>query len=519
MRFEKIIVLDDEMIIRKTLGEQLRKRRYSVATAENIAEARELLSRDQFDLMFVDSRLPDGNGIELLKQLSGQPDSPLVVMITGYGSIESAVECMQLGAFDYLIKPFSTEQIDLILKKAESYNQLVKVNQYFVQEQQETGKLIGNSPEINNLKRMVKKVAATEATVLITGENGTGKELIAQELYKQSPLSKKPYIRVNCAAISENLIESEFFGHEKGAFTGATQRREGRFELANGGTILLDEIGEISPQVQVKLLRVLQEREFERVGGNKTISVNVRVLATTNRNLLEAVERGEFREDLYYRLNVFPIHVMPLRERKSDIPLLASEFLKSFTRRHGIELPGFAQATLNLLLEHDWPGNVRELQNTIERAVIMAEPGRLVEPHALGLMSVCRPRQAVRETPMPATLAGTVRQRESDLAASRNAIASANSEARIVSPEEPELPRDERSGSPASERLIETPGSYFEESDGTAKTLEEMEKMHILHTLEKTSGNRTQAANMLKISIRTLRNKIHQYRDEGVLVP
>lgn len=496
MHFEKIIVLDDEMIIRKSLSEQLRKKRYSVATAGSISEAEDLLSKDHFDLMFVDVNLPDGSGMDFLKRFSEEPDAPMIVMISGYGSVESAVECMQLGAFDYVLKPFSSEQINVILKKAESFNHMVKVNRYFSESSNETGQLVGDTVEVKNLKKMVKKVAATEATVLITGENGTGKELVAHELYKQSALATAPYIRVNCAAISENLIESEFFGHEKGAFTGATQRREGRFELANGGTILLDEIGEISLNVQVKLLRVLQEREFERVGGNKTISVNVRVLATTNRNLLEAVERGEFREDLYYRLNVFPIHVPPLRERRGDIPLLANTFLQRFGRKHGITLPGFSKEALGSLLEHDWPGNVRELQNTIERSVILSDAGRAVSSEALGL---------VPKLTAPAEAPGIVALDSAEPANERPGVR------RRMTP--PVFGIAEREG--AEERLGEEDS---EVSEGVVP-LEEIEKRHILKMLGHTSGNRTQAAQHLKISIRTLRNKLHQYRAEGELIP
>ena len=254
-------------------------------------------------------------------------------MITGHGSIESAVNCMRAGAFDYVIKPFSINQIDVVLKKAESFSQLVKVNQFLNQESVNATELIGDGLAMEELRKLIHRVAPTEATVLISGENGTGKELVANELFRTSARSRQPFIRVNCAAISEALIESEFFGHEKGAFTGALQRREGRFELANNGTILLDEISEISLKVQAKLLRVLQEREFERVGGNKTIKVNVRVVATTNRDLHSLVERGEFRQDLYYRLNVFPIHVPPLRDMDEDIPLLAGTFLERFLEK------------------------------------------------------------------------------------------------------------------------------------------------------------------------------------------
>ncbi len=307
MVFEKIIVLDDELIIRKSLEEQLRRKRYSVASAATLAEAEHFLSKDNFDLIFADVHLPDGNGIDLLKRLTQQPDSPTVVIMTGRGSIESAVECMRAGAFDYVIKPFSLSQIMMIVEKAEAFRQVVKVNQYLNQEQATSSTLFGESPGIQRLRGMIGKVAPTGATVLIHGENGTGKELVANELFKASSRAKGAYIKVNCAAVSETLIESEFFGHEKGAFTGANERREGRFELAHGGTILLDEISEISPKVQAKLLRVLQEREFERVGGNKTLQVDVRVLATTNRNLLKAVENGDFREGFVLPAERFPV--------------------------------------------------------------------------------------------------------------------------------------------------------------------------------------------------------------------
>ena len=269
-------------------------------------------------------------------------DGPMVVMMTGYGSVESAVSCMQMGAFDYVVKPFSFEQIEVVVDKVASFDKMRRVTKYYVEESDpRSSDIVGESQPVKELKTLVGKVAKTEATVLITGENGTGKELVARELYRSSLLAKQPYIRVNCAAISETLMESEFFGHEKGSFTGATERREGRFELADGGTILLDEISEISSALQAKLLRVLQEKEFERVGGNKTIQVKVRVLATTNRNLLEEVEKGKFREDLYYRLNVFPIAVPPLRERGDDILLLAKTFLGRHAMRHGIKKLSF----------------------------------------------------------------------------------------------------------------------------------------------------------------------------------
>jgi DNA-binding NtrC family response regulator len=477
MVFEKIIVLDDELIIRKSLEEQLRRRRYSVASAANIAQAESYLARDDFDMMFVDVRLPDGNGIDLLRRLAQQPDSPIVVIMTGHGSIESAVECMRAGAFDYVIKPFSLSQIDMIVEKAEAFRQVVKVSQYFNQEQApQQFSLVGESQEMVRLRSMISKVAPTDATVLISGENGTGKELVANELFKASSRFRAPYIKVNCAAVSETLIESEFFGHEKGAFTGANERREGRFELAHGGTILLDEVSEISPKVQAKLLRVLQEREFERVGGNKTIQVDVRVLATTNRNLLKSVENGDFREDLYYRLNVFPLLVPPLRERSSDALVLANRFLERAARRYGTKIKGFTNEASHLLTHYHWPGNVRELQNLIERAVILTE-GAYIEPDALGLPASAPARNGRKEALSPA-----------------------------------DTPAD---AAPASTMAVTAPASSPTTPppvEDSLVPLDEVEKRHILRALECTGGNRTQAASALKISIRTLRNKLHQYR-------
>src|SRR6266571_734721 len=387
MPIEKIIILEDDLIVRKSLEQQLRYRRYDVASASTIAGAQELLTRDNFDLMIVDVRLPDGDGTALLKQLQLRPVRPLVVMISGFGTVDLAVECMSNGAFTFLTKPFSPEQLAVTLKKAEEHTQLVKVNQFLSRaEDEDSGsELIGQSQSIEQLRQLIRKVARTQATVLIQGESGTGKELVARALYRQSPRANAPFIKVNCAAIPENLIESEFFGHEKGAFTGALNKREGRFELAHGGTILLDEISEISPQVQAKLLRVLQERELERVGGNRTIKVDVRVIATTNRHLNESIERKEFREDLFFRLNVVPICVSPLRDHKEDIPLLADQFRQRFARKHGMEVLGLSQASLKALDNHSWPGNVRELQNVIERAVILCSEGGGLEPQYLGL--------------------------------------------------------------------------------------------------------------------------------------
>jgi DNA-binding NtrC family response regulator len=474
MAFDKIIVVDDEMIIRKTLEQQLRSKRYVVASASTIAECEAYLAKDQFDLILLDVRLPDGDGTALLERIAEDPDKPMVVMMTGYGSVESAVHCMRMGAFDYVIKPFSSEQIEVILKKAESYSQLVKVSRYLNTEGSgANSEIFGNSSRMLELKSIMRKVAATEATVLITGENGTGKELVANEIHRLSSRAGNPFIRVNCAAISENLIESEFFGHERGSFTGATQRREGRFELANNGTILLDEISEISPQLQAKLLRVLQEKEFERVGGNKTIQVNVRVLATTNRDLIKEVREGRFRQDLFYRLNVFPIQVPALRERADDILILAQKFLERFSRKHGHRVKGYSKSAEEALVCHDWPGNVRELQNTVERAVILCDNNSYITPGNLGLI---RMNAEVPMGILPQSMPGLVLGGDAEVGGD------------VV-------------------------------AQGPLATLEELEREHILRVLERTQGNRTHAAELLNISIRTLRNKLNQYRIEGMDVP
>jgi DNA-binding NtrC family response regulator len=451
MSIEKIIVLEDDLIVRKNLEHQLRQRRYDVASVSTIADAQEYLNKDNFDLVFLDVRLPDGDGTELLKSIQLRPQKPLVVISTGFGSVESAVECMRNGAFDYLIKPYSAEQIEVVLKKAEEFTQLLRVNRFLSQDSEETGQeLLGQSAAMENLRQLIRKVARTLATVLIQGESGTGKELVARALYRESTRANAPFIRVNCAAIPENLIESEFFGHEKGAFTGALTKREGRFELAHGGTILLDEISEISSNVQAKLLRVLQERELERVGGNRTIKVDVRVIATTNRHLDQSVQKKEFREDLFFRLNVVPIKVPPLRDHREDVPFLAEEFMRRFGRKHGIRVHGFSDPAAKLIKEHHWPGNVRELQNVIERAVILCGDGGLLEADHLGLAISSH---AAAE-PVP-----------------------------VVKPD----------------------------ANGEFPKLAEMEKQHILAALERCHGNRTHAAKLLDISIRTLRNKLHEY--------
>lgn len=478
MSFEKILIVEDELVVRNLLQSIFQRHKLPVTCANNIAEATVQLQREQFDLMMLDIRLPDGDGQKFLEQVTAMPERPLIVMVTGYGTIESAVGCMRAGAFDYVLKPFSPSQIDVILKKAQTYRQLLRVNRLLSDDpEDEDGVLVGRSPAMMRLRQLIERVAPTDATVLITGESGTGKEMVAREFYRRSPRRSQAFIKVNCAAVSENLIESEFFGHERGAFTGATERREGRFELAHQGTLLLDEVSEIPANLQAKLLRVLQEREFERVGGSRTIKVNVRIIATSNRDLIRHVEKGEFRQDLYYRLNVFPIHVPALRERVDDILFLADHFLRRFARKHGIKVTGFSDSARAALVAYRWPGNVRELQNTVERAVILSEAGRAVTAAALGLPGDL----SVAEAP-PLT-----------------------SEA---SPDETVVPGN--TAVPATE-----PGTSVTNASGNVLRLDELEKHAIRAALRQTGGNRTQAANELGISIRTLRNKLQEYRLAG----
>ncbi|MBL9186275.1 MAG: sigma-54-dependent Fis family transcriptional regulator [Opitutaceae bacterium] len=478
MPFEKVLVVEDDPVVRNLLQSIFARHKLPPMMAGSLAEAQAHLEKEPVDLMLLDLRLPDGDGLKFLEQVGTLPERPLVVMMTGFGTIESAVACMRAGAFDYVMKPFSPSQIDVILRKAQTYQQLVRVNNLLSDDpEDDDAMLIGRSATMQRLRQLIERVAPTDATVLVTGESGTGKEMISREFYRRSPRRGQPYIKVNCAAVSENLIESEFFGHERGAFTGATERREGRFELANNGTLLLDEVSEIPGPLQAKLLRVLQEREFERVGGSRTIKVNVRIIATSNRDLLANVAKGEFRQDLYYRLNVFPVHVPSLRERIDDVPLLADHFLKRFARKHGVKVTGFSDSARASLLAYRWPGNVRELQNTVERAVILSESGRAVTSAALGLSND----------------AGTADS------------APPPWESEVLEVADGGLAMD---GAGQGSQV-------FTDGAGQVLRLDALEKQAIRVALRQTAGNRTQAATALGISIRTLRNKLQEYREAG----
>ncbi len=366
-----ILVVDDEKNICMALEGILSDEGYEVITALTAKEGLKKIEKDLPDLVLLDIWLPDIDGLKVLKEIKGQYPQLPVIIISGHGNVETAVKAMKLGAYDFIEKPLSWENTIPPVKNALKLSRLTEENIALRQKIPFKFELTGKSPAIQRVKEQIKRVAPTKASVLIRGENGTGKELVARAIHHYSPRAQGPFVAVNCAAIPDELIESELFGHEKGAFTGANTRKKGKFELAHGGTLFLDEIGDMSLKTQAKVLRVIQEQVFERVGGTKTIQVDVRIVAATNKNLEEEIEKGNFRADLYYRLNVVPIEVPPLRERKEDIPLLIEEFLEEFAVETHLGRKRVAPDALALLMRYNWPGNVRELKNMIERLVIM----------------------------------------------------------------------------------------------------------------------------------------------------
>lgn len=376
----KVLVVDDEAKIREYFTNFLQRQDFDVATAENGEIAIGMLDQDYYDVVLIDLNMPKVNGMDVLQHLVDHHYDSIGIILTGYATIRNAVEAMKIGAFDYLAKPVKMEEVLMVINRALEFRDLRRENLALKKQLKKKYKFenfIGDSSQMNKVFRVIEKVADTDSTVLILGESGTGKELVAKAIHYHSMRRDKPLIPVNCGAIPEELLESELFGHEKGAFTNAIRTRIGRFELADGGTIFLDEVAEMSPHLQVKLLRVLQEQEFERLGGTKTIKCDVRILAATNKDLEKVIEDGSFREDLYYRLKVIPIEIPPLRERRSDIPLLIHHFLEMMTRAKKKKIKGLSKDVMNALVSYDWPGNVRELENIIERMVILSEGDHL----------------------------------------------------------------------------------------------------------------------------------------------
>ncbi|MFP4382904.1 MAG: sigma-54-dependent transcriptional regulator [Spirochaetia bacterium] len=371
-----LLIVDDEKNIREGLGKALGQEGYEVILAANGEEASKLVETETVDLVIADLKMPKMGGQELLQRIASAYPTVPVIILTGHGTIESAVTAMRDGAFDFLTKPVNLDRLSILVKRALSNRELVlqhRALQEELEKQRGLRNIIGRSPAMKKIFDVVNQVAPTKASVLITGESGVGKELVADALHRLSNRKDKPFIKVHCAALSENLLESELFGHERGAFTGALNRKRGRFELAHNGSIFLDEIGEIDQSIQIKILRVLQEKEFERVGGEQTLKVDVRIISATNRDLQSAIAEGTFREDLFYRLNVVNIHIPPLRERKEDIPLLLAAFIKEFARENGKPVEGIDTKARAMLYAYPWPGNIRELRNCIESAVVMSK--------------------------------------------------------------------------------------------------------------------------------------------------
>ncbi|MDP7421543.1 MAG: sigma-54 dependent transcriptional regulator [bacterium] len=380
-----VLVADDKKSMREFLSEALQKEGYQVSLAADGEQALELFRELIPDIVITDIRMPGLNGLEFLKSMRDLDPEAVVIVITAYGSIETAVTAMKSGAYDYITKPFSIDELTVVMDKAKEQRRLVDENRRLRLELTKKYKfenIIGKSPKIQEVFDIMERVIPSKATVMLYGESGTGKELIARAIHYSGARKNGPFVKVNCAALPESLLESELFGHERGAFTGAIQRRQGRFELSDNGSIFLDEIGDISPTVQVRLLRVIQQREFERVGGAKTIQVDVRIIAATNRDLGKALEEGRFREDLYYRLNVVPIYLPALRERPGDIALLARYFLEQMGKEINSRIKYISPEAMEYMVNYRWPGNVREVENVIERALVICR-GEIILPEDL----------------------------------------------------------------------------------------------------------------------------------------
>jgi two-component system response regulator PilR (NtrC family) len=453
-----ILVVDDELSMREFLKILLEKEGYKVTTAPDASSVIDLIQKQDFDLVLSDIRMPGMGGLSLLEKIKEVDNSLPVIMITAYASPENAVVAMKSGAFDYITKPFKVDEITKIIKSAIAATVAGKNGEISPLIDSFEG-IIGNSPEMLKIYNLISRIAPTPASILIYGESGTGKELVAQAIHNLSKVRHAPFVPITCSAIPESLLESELFGHVKGAFTGAVSNKMGLFELADGGSVFLDEIGELTPLIQTKLLRVLQERELKRVGATDTIKVNVRIIAATNRNLENEIIGGRFREDLFYRLAVVPLRIPPLRERKGDVPLLVNHFLKKYSDRMGKDVQEISSYAMQVLMEYDFPGNVRELENIIERGVAL-ESSNIILPESLTL--------------------STYKKEGKPDGKSAEAFVSVQTEAEL----------------------------YNKGLDAIMATLE---KEMIEHAIAKTDNSKIQAAELLKISFRSLRYKVQKY--------
>ena len=386
MSVPKILVVDDEMIVCESCKRILEEEGYEVEIALSGKEAFEKMKAHPFDIVITDLKMPGIGGMEILRTFRKEYPDSIIIMITGFSTVETAVEAMKLGAFDYIPKPFTPDEVSIVVKKAIEKKSLMLENIYLRQELQEKygfHNIVGKSKKMQEIYRIIAKVAMTDSTVLITGQSGTGKELIARAIHFNSPRREKQFVPVDCAVLSENLLESELFGHVRGSFTGAVTTKPGLFEVADGGTVFLDEVGNISLSIQAKLLRVLQEREFTPVGGTKAKKVDIRLIAATNKDLEKMIKEELFREDLYYRLNIVPLYLPALKERQEDIPLLAVHFLKKYAEEMGKAIKGFTPEAMERLMRYPWPGNVRELENVIERTVVMIDDEMIRVEHLI----------------------------------------------------------------------------------------------------------------------------------------
>jgi nitrogen regulation protein NR(I) len=467
---QTILIVDDDKSIRYSL-KRMMEEKYAILTAHNGEEGLTLLREKQPDLVIMDIKMPGRSGIDVLKEMKQVDPKSIVIMMTAYGTTETAIEAMKYGAFDYVLKPFSIPQMKGLVEKAISLRKLMKDEVTYLSPAGQEGteeRIVGFSPKMQEIYKLIGQVAPSEVTVLLRGESGTGKELIARAIYHHSLRSNQPFLPVNCAAIPDTLLESELFGHEKGAFTGALSRRIGKIEQCQKGTIFLDEIGDMSLSTQAKLLRVLQERSFERLGGMETIKVDVRIIVATNKNLEEAISGGQFRDDLYYRLNVVSITIPPLRERKEDISDLVSYFLKKFNRELKKEIAGITPDAMKKVISYGWPGNVRQLENVLKRAMVLCQGEWILEDHIL-------------------------LERGDERRPGVEALGERNLEDILDI---------------LFEELSRSPGAL---KDQETDMISVLERGFILRALQKTGGNQVQAAQLLGINRSTLRSKMERY--------
>lgn len=503
----KVLVVDDKQMMRDSVGAILQRAGYTVVVAVNGADGLVKIKKHQPAAVVTDLMMPEMTGLEMLQAIREQDQDLPVVLMTAYGTVGDAVKAMKEGAFDFVQKPFEGDQLVMVVRRAIEHRRLSQENDALKRDRDPQPRaagpaLVGSSKPMRNLAQQIRQVAQSSGTVLIQGESGTGKEVVARTIHAHSGRRDRIMLCLNCAALSSSLLESELFGHERGAFTGADQLRKGRFELADGGTLLLDEISEISPQLQAKLLRVLQEGQFERVGSSNTMRVDVRVIATTNRDLSRSVADGSFRQDLYYRLNVLPLPIPPLRDRCDDLPLLAEHFVTQVAMREGKEAKRFDENAIGLLKDYHWPGNVRELQNICERASVLCKgrviPGSLIQPWLMPRPTM--PHPAMQHAPAPAmAMHGSGEPEAIELNAPLGS---------------PPLQVPTAATMPTTSYA---PTAMPTQPAASVRSLEEVEREQIVHALGRFNGNRTRAAQALGIGVRTLGLKLKKWKEQNLV--